>query len=369
MFLALRQLRFARGRMLVIGLVVALMAALVVIVTGFTNGLTADTISAIRTMPASHVVFSADATSAQFSRSLVDRDMLEAWQTRLGDDVVPFGTTIAHGRTDAGADVEFALFGVEPGSFVAPRVEAGSPVGDERGVVISREIADDGVAIGDVLVVDRLGVELPIVGITGEASFGHVAAAYSSLDIWRQLRFGLPGGGVPTPVAFQQSTALAIRGDPGDADRLDAQVGTQTMTRSESFAGAPGYSGETMIMNTIRIFLYVISALVVGAFFVVLVQQRRGEIALLKAVGAGPGYVVRTLLAEILCLLVPSVLAGCAVAWLTGVVVQRTVPFEQRPVSVAVAAVLLVATGLAAVVVTARRAASVDPLVALGLNR
>jgi putative ABC transport system permease protein len=122
-------------------------------------------------------------------------------------------------------------------------------------------------------------------------------------------------------------------------------------------------------MTTIRVFLLLISALIVGAFFVVLVQQRHAEIALLKAFGASRAYVLRSLLAEVTCLLVPAVAAGCAVAIGAGLLLERTVPFEQRPPSILTAALLLVATGLASVVVTARRAAGANPLLALGGHR
>lgn len=369
MFVALRQLGFARGRTVTLGLVVGLVAVLVVVVTGFTNGLTSDTISAIRRLPASHLVFSADASSSQFARSRVDQRMVDGWRARVGDDAAVFGTTITRGRSQTGVDVEMALFGMEAGSFIAPDVTEGRPLAEGPGVVISRQIADVGVAVGDVLRIDRLGLELPVVGVTGRSSFGHVAAVYSSLRTWQRVQFGLPGDTSPPAAAFEQATGIALRHAPSDAGDLDRRLGTTTMTRTAALSGAPGYDGETMIMNTIRIFLYVISALIVGAFFVVLANQRRGEVALLKAIGASPSYVVRNLVGEIACLLVPAVAVGCLVGWAVGIVLHRSVPFEQTPASTLTAGVLLVTTGLGSVVVTARRTASVEPLLVLGANR
>src|SRR5690606_35406189 len=70
-FLALLELRAARGRFALMGSVVVLVAALVGIVSGFTTGLGDDTVSALRALPASHLVFSSDARSDQFARSLL----------------------------------------------------------------------------------------------------------------------------------------------------------------------------------------------------------------------------------------------------------------------------------------------------------
>ena len=57
MFLALRDLRFAKGRFLLMGAVVSLIAVLAVVLTGLTTGLTNDNISALRGMPATHLAF------------------------------------------------------------------------------------------------------------------------------------------------------------------------------------------------------------------------------------------------------------------------------------------------------------------------
>jgi putative ABC transport system permease protein len=63
---------------------------------------------------------------------------------------------------------------------------------------------------------------------------------------------------------------------------------TTSMTLKESFDASPGYTAETSTLQLIQVFLYLISALVVGAFFTVLTIQRRGEIAVLRALGGRP---------------------------------------------------------------------------------
>src|SRR5690606_34410942 len=71
MFLALRELSFARGRFALMGSVVALVAVLTVLLSGLATGLVDDGISGLRALPVSHLGFQQGADST-FSRSTVD---------------------------------------------------------------------------------------------------------------------------------------------------------------------------------------------------------------------------------------------------------------------------------------------------------
>ena len=59
MFVAFRDLRFARGRFLLIGSVVALITVLVGFLSGLTGGLATQNVSAVLALPGARIVFSA----------------------------------------------------------------------------------------------------------------------------------------------------------------------------------------------------------------------------------------------------------------------------------------------------------------------
>ena len=81
MFLALRELKFARGRFTLMGLVIALIALLVVLLSGLSSGLVNDGVSGLKTMPATAFAFDEGTkTDNAFSRSVVDGDQVEAWR-------------------------------------------------------------------------------------------------------------------------------------------------------------------------------------------------------------------------------------------------------------------------------------------------
>lgn len=367
MFLALREIRAASGRFLLMGSVVVLVAALVGIVSGFTTGLGNDTVSALRGLPADQMAFASDAKSDQFNRSLVDREALGDWRGRDGVEAAPLGVSITRGTTDRGTDVDVAAFGVEPGSFLAPRPEEGRALGSVHdGIVISRDLADEGVRTGDTLTVDRLGIELPVTGVAGSASYGHVPAAYLPLDTWQRVRFTTPGASQDKlPDEF---SGIALRGE-GAAGAPAKVAGTTALPMEKVYEAAPGYSGERLTMTSIQVFLYLIAPLVVGAFFAVWTVQRGPELALLRALGAARRTLLWHAVLQAALVVAAGTLAGGVLASGVGLLVGSAVPFSLPLATLLTTLAGVAAAGLAGTALTLRRVTAPDPLVMLGAAR
>nr|WP_239521298.1 ABC transporter permease [Blastococcus saxobsidens] len=118
-----------------------------------------------------------------------------------------------------------------------------------------------------------------------------------------------------------------------------------------------------------RGFLFAISALVIGAFFTVWTIQRSGDIAVLKALGASTGYLLRDALGQAVALLALGTVAGTAIAVAAGAALGNAVPFALDLATVAVPALVMIALGVAGAALSIRRITSVDPLTALGSAR
>lgn len=376
MFLALRELAFQRGRFVIMGAVIALIAILMVLLSGLAVGLTNDGVSGLQKMDVTSFAFQKDVSeSSAFSRSTVGFDAVDAWKEQPGvAEAVPFGNTLVNAQTDQGVEVDLALFGVEQGSFVDPEVADGSRLAGEGQVVISQTAADDGIDIGDTIILQPTGIELEVVGILGgQHTFGHVDVGYLSLTTWQEIAAGLRPGDVVSEHVYQEFTAVAVKAEGGknlDLASGDAAAGTTSMTREDSYNASPGFTAETSTLQLIQGFLYGISALVVGAFFTVLTIQRQPEIAVLRAMGASTAYLLRDSLMQSLVLLVGSASIGIAIGFAAGSAIQNTsMPFaiEMGPIIAATALLLLL--GLIGAGVAIVRITRVDPLAALGGNR
>jgi putative ABC transport system permease protein len=371
-FLALRELSFARGRFALMGLVVALLALLTALLSGLSVGLVNDGVSGLQRMPVTAFAFQNDvAKDAAFSRSAVDLDRVGVWAARPGvTEAAPFGNTLVNARSGGGVEIDLALFGVELGSFLDPDVARGARLAGKGEVVISRTAAEQGIDVGDTLTLEPAGTTLKVVGVLADQhTFGHVDVAYLPLASWQEIAGGVRAGDTVPAHVYSQATAVAIRGDT-DLAAGDRAAGTTAMTLEDSFGASPGYTAETSTLLLIQVFLYAISALVVGAFFTVLTIQRKQEIALVRALGAGVGYLLRDSILQSLVLLVVSAGVGLGLGVAAGAALSSTsMPFALEAGPVAAATALLVVLGLAGAAVAVVRVARVDPLLALGGSR
>jgi putative ABC transport system permease protein len=361
MFLALRELRFAKGRFTLVGLVIGLIATLMVLLSGLATGLVDDGIAGLRALPATHIAFDEDADTS-FSSSVIDRETWQALAAAPGvEEAAPLGNTLFNARTGDDLPVNLALFGVEPQSFVAPSVTQGAPLGAAPdGVVIADALADQGIEIGDVIRLDVVGTSLTVIGIAPTGTYGHVPVVYAPLDLWQQASFG------HTEDAADRTSAVALRlADEADVAALNAAHGTEIVTRSDSYHSSPGYTEEMRTMQMIQMSLYLISAVLVGAFFVVWTVQRRQEIGVLKAIGATDWLLLREALAQGAVIIGAAAGIGLLLGGLLGSVVGDQVPFRLSPAAVLSSVGLLVLFGLLGAAFAIRRITAVDPLIAL----
>lgn len=373
MFLASRDLRFARGRFALIGSVVALIAFLGVILSGLASGLADSGISALRALPVTNLAFAGSASGGElFSQSAISSATWRAWAAEPGvRRAEPLGQSLVHAEVagSAGKQLSLAVFGVEPRGFLAPAPVAGRPLGTSPdGVLVSQQIASQGVRIGDRLLAGQTKIPLTVIGVIGDSSFGHVGAVYAPLAVWQELHYGLPG---PLPAAAkEQATAVALQLAPGtDTAGIDQRLGTQAVGKAGAYNASPGYSAESGTMALIRGFLYAISALVVGSFFTVWTIQRRDEIALLKAIGADTGYILRDALAQVAVVLLAATAAGTAIGAVLGAKMMGSAPYALDTAQAVLAGALLIVLGLAGAAVAVRHVTKVQALTALGANR
>ncbi|QDO87978.1 ABC transporter permease [Ornithinimicrobium ciconiae] len=383
MFLALRELRFARGRFGLMGLVISLMAVLMVMLSGLSAGLVNDGVSGLKAMPVTAFAFDEGTKQDNaFSRSVVDAEQVATWGHHSQVEAAePMGVSIVNAVTGDGDQIDLTLFGVAPHSFLAPAISAGQEFGDPAGIVVSDTAREDGIELGTVITLDRIGTELEVVGFTeGQATFGHVDVAYLPLGTWQLIAAGEAPDGAPTSeevaaLDFDAASVVALRAvegtdlAAGKADVLaagDADAATTTMMLEEAFNASPGYQAETLTLDMIQWFLYAIGALVVGAFFTVWTIQRGHELAVLRAMGASVRYLLGDALAQAAILLVTFTLGGLVVGIALGSLMPAGMPFSLEAGPIATASAVMVLLGLVGATVAVLRVTRIEPLAALG---
>src|SRR5690606_17849036 len=125
-----------------------------------------------------------------------------------------------------------------------------------------------------------------------------------------------------------------------------------------------------MTMQLIQAFLYVISALVVGAFFTLWTVQRTRELAVMRAIGASTRFLLTDGVLQAAIMLALAVGVGVGIGLGFGALLDDTgMPFALEVRPVLTGAGLLFGLGLVGAAVATARIASVEPVTALGENR
>ncbi|MEU5717980.1 FtsX-like permease family protein [Streptomyces sp. NPDC020403] len=360
MFVAWRDLRFAKGRFALMGTVVVLITLLVGLLSGLTAGLGRENTSAVTGLKADHIAFAApaDGQSVSFTDSTVEEGAWRTWAEQPGVSAAqPLGIRTLNASTVGGAERTTAVsaFGVEPDGGLAP-----APV-DAGRVVLSEQAAEDlGAGTGDSLGLG--GRRVTVAAVRGDASYSHTPVVWASLGDWQRI-----GG------AGKQATVIALTTTGGaDLAAGDEAAGTSTLTREESLTAIGSYQSENGSLQLMRGFLFVISALVIGAFFTVWTIQRSGDVAVLKALGASTSYLLKDALGQAVVMLAAGTGLGTALAAGAGALIgggDGAVPFVLDASTVLVPAGVMIALGALGAALSIRRITAVDPLTALGSAR
>jgi len=377
MFIALRDLAWARGRFAMITLVIALIAFLMTFLTGLAAGLIKNNISGLMALDVTHIAFEYN-DKPTYRNTMIERAQWEAWAAQpFVRAMEPMGHTVFTARTQRDEPLELVLWGIRPGSFLDPGAIDGEPLGRlDNGVVISRLLAErDGVRIGDRITLDRVLTELKVVGITEERNIGHIPIVYAPLPKWQEATYGPPGGPPPgeklPSIVFDFVSILALQLDedvtPQQIAAADEEIGTKTLDRRRFYEASTGYIEEVRTVQIIQLFLFVISAVVIGAFFAIWTIQRTREIGLVKALGASNGYLLRDALGQALLLIAAGVVIGLGAGlWAGQAFMESGRPFMFEADKLVQAMLMLTIAGLIGGALSIRRITRVDPIIALG---
>lgn len=377
MFLAIRDIRFAKGRFALMGGVVALVTLLLVLLSGLTAGLGDQSTSAIGKLgagsgsggtsrPVDSIVFGAPGTNqptASFTESEVTAAQVDSWEHVAGvARAEALGISQSRLQGGDGGTTNVAVFGVSDGGQLAPSpVQAGS-------VVIGETVAADlSLDVGDTATVG--GTEVTVAAVVADQWYSHTGVVWTALPTWAEVAHLAPAAGAPgnPPVA----TVVAVTYQDGavvDEPAANAMARTVSTSRTGSFQALGSFKSENGSLMLMQAFLYGISALVIVAFLTVWTVQRTRDIAVLKAMGASGGYVLRDAMTQAAIVLLAGAGLGGAVGVAGGFAAAQAAPFLVTPATTLLPVLGIVALGLAGAALAVRRVTTVDPLIALGGN-
>ncbi len=363
--IGLLEMRRRKFQFALIALIVALISYLVLMINGLGVGLNEQAGSALRSFNADAIAYSDSAGLSVIRSEVSDDTIRNARQAPGVTDAAPVGYVAANFRNRNDKIRSAAFIGFDPETIGEPGVTRGRrlAIGDRYGLLADRSfLKASGLKVGDTvdIKVRLASTEFAIVGEVDQGAFFFQPTVYVLRSTWRELKYGdIPGGAQPA------ASIILLKGKHVTGRTL----GYEAVNKDTAFANIEGVSGQQATVVSLRVFGYVIGALIIGVFFYVLTLQKVAQIGVLKAVGASSFFVFRQVLVQVVAISAVGLAVAVPIAFLTEQGLRTlpdTVPIAFTNEMLATTSALLFFTGLVGGLFSGRQVARIDPIIALG---
>ncbi|REH90886.1 ABC transporter permease [Staphylococcus felis] len=349
MFLAWNEIKRNKLKFSLIIGVLILISYLLFLLSGLAKGLINMNTEGIEKWGADAIVLNKDAnqTVAQsvFRTDLVDGKFEK--QATLKQTAV----IISNGSTEENA----LLFGTQKHSFLVPDLIEGRQAKADDEVVADQTLQEKGFKIGDTLTLSQTDEKLKIVGITESAKYNASPVLFGN-DKTIAL--------INPMLTSDKTNAIVVKDNhwkdvPLDDDLEKIEIG-------QFVENLPGYQAQNLTLNFMIIFLFIISATVIGVFLYVMTLQKRNLFGVLKAQGFTNGYLAVVVISQTFLLALIGTLIGLILTLVTGAFLPSAVPIKFEPLILIIFGVVLIFVSLLGSLFSILTIRKIDPLKAIG---
>ncbi|MCK6256329.1 ABC transporter permease [Fictibacillus sp. KIGAM418] len=324
MFLALREIKHAKIRYLLIGLIMVLISFLVLFVSGLAKGLSSDNASSIQRMNANYIVLDKESDLRLNRSQLSEKKLRDIASYADRNQVTPLTIQMTTVKKEGSSPkLDSTVFAVDPTSFLAPSAVEGKPLQQAQinEAVGDLSLKEDGFQIGDRITEETSGRVVTLIGFTKDQSYSHSPVLHLSLKTWKAMHTGKQD-------SQHIYNAAALNVNKNEAEQIENHVqGTEVISKGEVLKSIPGYKEEQGSLLMMIIFLFVIAAFVLSVFFYVITLQKVNQFGVLKAIGAKSGYLSRTVVYQVLSLTMVSLIISIILTFTVANLLPAGMPF------------------------------------------
>lgn len=279
----------------------------------------------------------------------------------------PFGVDTMTAR--AGGEVlDVALLGYRLDGPGRPTTLVSGRLPRDGGEGVASDIdADRGFAVGDTVRIVGPDGTLPIriVGLARDIRFSVQPGVFVSYETFEDAsRVKNPDALAVLPSMVVATTERGVSPAVA-ATRITRSVdGVDALSRADALAQLPGVAAVNSSFSIIQGLAFIVVTLVVGIFFVILTVQKAAALTLLRAIGASSGRLVRSLLAQVLLVMVGGIVVGAALLLLASLGSSPDFPIGFDVGIVVTRGVVLVILAAVASLAAIRRVLRIDPIAA-----
>jgi putative ABC transport system permease protein len=371
MQLAFAEILRRRGRWVSIIGAVAFIVFLVLVLAALADGLFIGMTGALRTGNADALVYSRDGRRSLVRSVLPISDLSSVAAVEGVADAGALGLLLATAATGADS-FDIAVVGHLPEHAGEPKrlVEGRRPELGELFVGLADvSLRAEGISLGDSVTLTGSSEPVEVVGFVQDSQYLLADTLWVSLDTWERLRFELRPETIGLGSVVQAFPILVDEG--ADVDTVAAAVDralmtTETITTDQAILSLPGVEQQQSTFTAIIVVSFVVVGIVIALFFALITLEKRGQFAILKAIGSSSPFLLQGLLVQALIATAAGYALGFGLSRLLALALPSTVPVAfllSTALSLFLATVVMGALGA---VFSFRRIVRIDPASALG---
>ncbi|OFR27439.1 peptide ABC transporter permease [Staphylococcus epidermidis] len=247
------------------------------------------------------------------------------------------------------------LFGVTHKSFLIPPIIKGHQVESSNEVVIDQSLADKGFKIGDILSLSQSDEKLKVVGIVESAKYNASPVLFSNNKTIEKLN---------PKLSKDKTNAIVVKDSNWKNHKLNKDL--ESISISQFIKNLPGYKAQNLTLNFMIVFLFIISATVIGVFLYVITLQKTHLFGVLKAQGFTNGYLAKMVFAQTFILSLIGTIIGFLLTLLTGTFLPSVVPIHFNLLTMLIYGIVLIIISLLGSLFSVLSIIKINPLKAIG---
>ncbi|OFL49114.1 hypothetical protein HMPREF2767_01440 [Nosocomiicoccus sp. HMSC067E10] len=334
MKIAFKELKYYKFKYLMIGIILFLLAFLVMFVSSLAQGLGKDNISMIESLSGEAILIEDDSNN-------------EIQQSVLSEDVVNDARDNGYkslSMTPLRFENNDSVQLVYTDAVNLNIVEGSQPNGKDEILVDSTMAASYNV--GDTVEVKDSDITYKISGFVKRQMYAHTPIAFTTKEGFEKIK--------------EADVNIMVGSDEFKAD------GITTITKKDLMNGIPSYQAEQLPLNLMIVFLFVISAIVISAFFYVITIQKTKEYGILKAIGTKNIRMVSMIVTEVFVIVILSTLIAIGLTYLLSTLLPVTMPFFVNNKLVVLLFGSFMVVSLIGALLSVIKVVKIDPLTAIG---
>lgn len=349
MKLAWKEIVFYKFKYILIMLIILLLASMVLFISGLAQGLGCENISMLDNMNAEKYVVQ------DMKEPVIEKSALKPDEKKDIENVVnaePFQIGMQSMKSENSNDLDIML--INPGKDFKPALSEGHYPKADNEVVINKKLTADGVKKGDTVTFKNGDKDYKVVGLLEDTMYSHTSAVMTTGDTFEKL--------VPKAATFYPLKDVS----KADEKKINDINGAKVVTEKDLTDNIPSYNAEQAPLTMMIVSLYVISAIVLSAFFYVMTIQKISEIGILKAIGIKTRHLLSSLVFQILLVTMISVVVSLLIISGLGMIMPVSMPFHLTAGNMLLVVGVFVVVAIIGAALSFIKLVKVNPIEAIG---